>query len=182
MSFPFRPITFLHHFTMAVKQHRVMWAPGNHSLKGAALPLPSEHSLADQGAPAPATEPLLSSIRGHTCPPLKERDQVLLLWCRPEVLSSTEPMSAGMLSTQPLAFSLCRGPSHRKPMAQRGPRSHGCCSGGFFFFFFFFNADWRSSQGFPGGSVVKKPPANAGDVGLIPRLGRSSGRGNGNPF
>ena len=24
-------------------------------------------------------------------------------------------------------------------------------------------------MGFPGGSVVKNPPANAGDVGLIPR-------------
>ena len=33
---------------------------------------------------------------------------------------------------------------------------------------------------FPGGSVVKKPPANAGDVGLIPVLGRSPGEGNGN--
>ena len=32
--------------------------------------------------------------------------------------------------------------------------------------------------GFPGGSVVKNPPANAGDVGLIPRLGRSPGNGN----
>ena len=29
--------------------------------------------------------------------------------------------------------------------------------------------------GFPGGSVVKNPPANAGDAGLIPGLGRSSG-------
>ena len=28
---------------------------------------------------------------------------------------------------------------------------------------------------FPGGSVVKNPPANAGDVGLIPGSGRSSG-------
>ena len=26
---------------------------------------------------------------------------------------------------------------------------------------------------FPGGSVVKNPPANAGDMGLIPGLGRS---------
>ena len=34
---------------------------------------------------------------------------------------------------------------------------------------------------FPGGSVVKNPPANAGDVGWIPGLGRSPGRGNGNP-
>ena len=28
-------------------------------------------------------------------------------------------------------------------------------------------------SGFPGGSVVKNPPANAGDMGLIPDLGRS---------
>ena len=38
---------------------------------------------------------------------------------------------------------------------------------------------------FPGGMVVKKPPANAGDtsdVGSIPGSGRSSGVGNGNPF
>ena len=36
--------------------------------------------------------------------------------------------------------------------------------------------------GFPGGSVVKNPPANARDAGLIPGLGRSPGEGNGNPF
>ena len=35
---------------------------------------------------------------------------------------------------------------------------------------------------FPGDSVVKNPPANAGDVGLIPGLGRSPGEGNGNPL
>ena len=37
-------------------------------------------------------------------------------------------------------------------------------------------------QGFPGGSVVKNPPANAGDKDLIPGSGRSSGGGNGNPL
>ena len=36
--------------------------------------------------------------------------------------------------------------------------------------------------GFPGGSVVKSWPANAGDGGLIPRSGRSPGEGNGNPL
>ena len=35
-------------------------------------------------------------------------------------------------------------------------------------------------MGFPGGSVVKNPPANAGDSGLIPGSGRSPGVGNGN--
>ena len=37
-------------------------------------------------------------------------------------------------------------------------------------------------MGFPGGSVVKNPPANEGDVGLIPGLGRSCGEGNGHPL
>ena len=36
--------------------------------------------------------------------------------------------------------------------------------------------------GFPGGSVVKNPPANAGDADLIPELGRSPPEGNGNPL
>ena len=39
--------------------------------------------------------------------------------------------------------------------------------------------------GFPGGSVVKNPSANAGDaedVGSIPGLGRFPGEGNGNPL
>ena len=35
---------------------------------------------------------------------------------------------------------------------------------------------------FPGGSVVMNPPANEGDVGSIPGLGRSPGEGNGNPL
>ena len=36
--------------------------------------------------------------------------------------------------------------------------------------------------GFPGGSVVKNLPVNAGDSGLIPGLGRSPGEGNGCPL
>ena len=34
--------------------------------------------------------------------------------------------------------------------------------------------------GFPGGSMVKDPPANQGDAGSIPVLGRSPGEENGN--
>ena len=34
-------------------------------------------------------------------------------------------------------------------------------------------------MGFLGGSVVKNPPANAGDMGSIPGSGRSLGEGNG---
>ena len=37
-------------------------------------------------------------------------------------------------------------------------------------------------MGFPGGSVVKNPLANAEDVDSFPRLGRSPGGGNGDPF
>ena len=35
---------------------------------------------------------------------------------------------------------------------------------------------------FPGGSVLKNPPANIGDMGSIPGLGKSPGGENGNPF
>ena len=35
---------------------------------------------------------------------------------------------------------------------------------------------------FPGGSVVKNPPANVGDTGSIPGPGRSPGEGNGSPL
>ena len=40
-------------------------------------------------------------------------------------------------------------------------------------------------EGFPGGTVVKNPPANAGnarETGLIPGSGRFPGVGNGKPF
>ena len=43
----------------------------------------------------------------------------------------------------------------------------------------------QSISGFPGDSVVKKPPANAGprgNMGLIPGSGRSPEEGNGNPL
>ena len=36
--------------------------------------------------------------------------------------------------------------------------------------------------GFPGGSVLKNLPTNAGDTGSIPGSGRSPGEGNGNPL
>jgi len=37
-------------------------------------------------------------------------------------------------------------------------------------------------MGFPGGSVVKNPPANARDMSSIPESGGSPGGGNGNPL
>ena len=42
---------------------------------------------------------------------------------------------------------------------------------------------WHSiAWGFPGGSMVKNLPANAGDASSIPEAGRSPGRGNDNPL
>ena len=38
------------------------------------------------------------------------------------------------------------------------------------------------NMGFPGGSEGKASAYNAGDLGLIPGLGRSPGEGNGNPL
>ena len=37
-------------------------------------------------------------------------------------------------------------------------------------------------MGFPGGSVVKNLPANAGDMGSVPESGRFPGEGNGSPL
>ena len=42
--------------------------------------------------------------------------------------------------------------------------------------------EFTPSEGFPGDSVVKNPPANAGDLGSIPGSGRSPGEGNGSPL
>ena len=39
-----------------------------------------------------------------------------------------------------------------------------------------------ATHGFPGGSVVKNTPANAGDVDSMPGSGRGPGEGNGNPL
>ena len=49
-------------------------------------------------------------------------------------------------------------------------------------FFFSIKKKKRSiiALGFPGGSMVKNPPANAGDMGSIPGLGRSLREENGN--
>ena len=41
---------------------------------------------------------------------------------------------------------------------------------------------YKPPIGFPGGSVVVNPPANTGDMGLIPGWGRSPGDRNGDPL
>ena len=40
----------------------------------------------------------------------------------------------------------------------------------------------RYTGGFPGGTVVKSPPANVGDMGSIPESRRSPGERNGKPL
>ena len=47
---------------------------------------------------------------------------------------------------------------------------------------FVFNMGIIIKIGFPGGSVVKNPPASEGDEGSIPRSRRFPGEGNDNPF
>ena len=42
--------------------------------------------------------------------------------------------------------------------------------------------DTTHEQGFPDVSVVRNPPANAGDISSISATGRHSEEGNGNPF
>ena len=46
----------------------------------------------------------------------------------------------------------------------------------------FIECAYVQGRGFPCGSVVKKLPANAGDMGSIPGSGRSLGGRNGNPL
>ena len=41
---------------------------------------------------------------------------------------------------------------------------------------------WITVWGLPGGSVVKNPTANPGDVRSVPGLERSPGGGHGNPL
>ena len=45
-----------------------------------------------------------------------------------------------------------------------------------------FKHSYVGCTGFPGGTVVKNPPASVGDAGLIPGSGRSPKKGNGNPL
>ena len=51
-----------------------------------------------------------------------------------------------------------------------------------YYFSYSFPLWFITGQGFPGGSVNKESACNAGDVSLIPGLGRSPGGGHGNPL
>ena len=56
------------------------------------------------------------------------------------------------------------------------------CKLKFFFLSVNLNFIWKYISSFLGNSVVRNPPANAADAGLIPGSGRSPGEGNGNPL
>ena len=73
----------------------------------------------------------------------------------PNVHRSTVYNSQDMEATQPVLFGICS-------LRQKMGRGEKVCS--------------------PGGSVVKNPPANAGDTASIPGSGISPGGGNGNPL
>ena len=48
--------------------------------------------------------------------------------------------------------------------------------------YIYFTDSRLSGLGFPDGSIVKNPPANAEEVVSVPGWGRSPGEGNGNPL
>ena len=84
---------------------------------------------------------------------------------------SKYPSSGSTLTLESLTNENCI------PLGQKLACTHVCSSNPLFIICIMF---FLSS--FPGGSVVKKPPVCAGEMGLIPGLGRSPGEGNGNPF
>ena len=77
-----------------------------------------------------------------------------------------------------------RGMRQRKTGKTEGGKNQNrtLVKGILIFIRFWFNTKYLALRGFPGGLVVKNPPANAGDADLIPGLGRSPGGGNGNPL
>jgi len=58
----------------------------------------------------------------------------------------------------------------------------GVCTSCQTFFYLVFEIDYNTYGGFPGGSVVKNLPANAGDMGLVLALERFPGERNGSPL
>ena len=77
-----------------------------------------------------------------------------------------------------------RGMRQRKTGKEEGGKKQNrtLVKGILIFIRFWCNTKYILLRGFPGGFVVKNPPANAGYADLIPGLGRSSGEGHGNPL
>ena len=80
-----------------------------------------------------------------------------------------------------LQKSLAAFPSEHNP---RGPLTSDniCLRTAFAFFGAAALPKHPTTWAFPGGSAVKNPPANAGDMGSVPGSRRSPGGGNGNPL
>ena len=92
----------------------------------------------------------------------------IFIWTRP-CRCSTDPPSPG---PSPSSLDLCGSiPFHHSySLAVANTHSSLLAPSAF-------GGICLAEEGFPGGSVVKNPPANAGDVGSIPGLGRSPGEG-----
>ena len=89
------------------------------------------------------------------------------------------------VNVRPEAIDLYPGdPALTSVLEQRwSHRGYVCfCFSSFSLFYLFFKKSvYPPPSRFPGGSEVKNPPANAGDMALIPASGRSPGEENGNP-
>ena len=75
----------------------------------------------------------------------------------------------GLLLCQKVSLVDCGGGKFPISKRRQGPKNN-------------FQSLLISYLGFPGGSVVKNPPANTGDMGSIPGWGRSPGEWNGKPL
>ena len=87
----------------------------------------------------------------------------------PRIASNIRSRERGQERSSPRAFRgrmvLCT-PGSQTSSLQNSEKIDFCC--------------FKSPRCFPRGSVVKNPPANAGDLGSIPGSRRSPGGGNGN--
>ena len=108
-------------------------------------------------------------------PPSTAREECIMNTCSPKTLSFVH----SVLTEQWLIKVLLVNWSHKGIPC---PRHHPSSSPTKVIFLSFWSHFLLTgSSGFPGGSVVKNPPAKAGDMGLILGSGRSLGEGNGNP-
>ena len=113
-----------------------------------------------------------SGTQGLTSPIPSRSQQQLGTSCSTSA-NVLRPCSVSFLTEHVVCVCMCVCVCPR-PKQIKFPRST--------FFFFFFKTEVCVSTGFPGGSMVKNLPANAGDTGSIHGSGRSPGDGNGYPL
>ena len=107
----------------------------------------------------------------HQLPEFTQTHVHWVRWCHPTISSSVIPFSSC-----PQSFP-ASGSFQMNQLFTSDGQSIGVLGGGYWK-----GGWWACVKGFPGGSVVKKPPANARDMGSIPVSGRSSGEGKDNQF